>query len=80
VAVAIYVVLNVITASVFVAIFISVWRRRRQGIGPTLAGWVAILVNVVILGVYLPVGPVAWWLRHRNDEPVLENDASGQPT
>ena len=55
---------NVFTAATFVAVLVIALRRRSTGDGPTFGGWMCILVNVAIAGIYLPIGPVAWLVAH----------------
>lgn len=51
--------LNVIGIALWVTVLVLVVRRHRAGRG---SGWgvVALLVNVSISGVYVPIGPLLW--------------------
>ena len=59
---------NAVTIVTFFAVIWIGLRRRRQGHGPTVWGWLAIGIHTSIAGLYLPIGPLLWLATHRADD------------
>ena len=53
-------ILNVAGIALWIAAIVSIISDRRRGRHVPGWGWIAILVNIAIEGVYLPLGPIAW--------------------
>lgn len=53
-------VLNGVGIAVWIAAVVSIIADRRRGGRVSIWGWIAIVANVAMSGVYIPVGPVIW--------------------
>jgi hypothetical protein len=70
-------ILNVAGIALWIAAIVSIISDRRRGRHVPGWGWIAILVNIAIEGVYLPLGPIAWLAARALDN--RGKDASGTP-
>jgi hypothetical protein len=53
-------ILNIAGIALWIAAVLSMIADCRRGRRLSIWGWLAILMNIAVDGVYLPVGPAAW--------------------